>query len=68
MKKITSVKDIRSGDKILLDTEEEGLVIKKTEEGEVYAQVFLHDTSLRKVDPSSIISLQRGGEFFMVEI
>ena len=68
MKKITSAKDIRSGDKILLDTEEEGLVIKKTEEGEIYAQVFLQDASLRKIDASSIMSLQRGGEFFMVEI
>lgn len=68
MKKITSVKDIKSGDKILLDTEEEGLLVKKTEEEEIYAQIFSHDFSVRKIDPSSIISLQRGGEFFMVEI
>lgn len=59
---------MRGGDKILLDTEEEGIVIKKTEEGEIYAQIFLEDASLRKIDASSIISLQRGGEFFMVEI
>lgn len=68
MKKITSLKDIKVADKILLDTEEEGLIVKKTEEQEIYAQIFSHDVSVRKIDTSSIISLQRGGEFFMVEI
>jgi hypothetical protein len=67
MKKITSFKDIKVGDKILLETEEEGVVLKK-DEGHIYGKVFSYVETVKRIDPSSIISLHRGGNFFMVEI
>jgi hypothetical protein len=67
MKKITSLEEIKIGDKILLDSEEEGIILKK-EPASLYGKVFSYQEEIRTINPSEIISLNRKGEFYMVEI